>query len=54
MPDVERVSDFLTTLNNSRPSTDFTMELEENSRLPFLGIEIISGKNGLQLDTKVY
>ena len=52
MPEVETASEFLTTLNNSLPSTDFTMELEENGRLPFLGLKII--KNGLRLDTKVY
>ena len=42
MPDFEPASEFLTTLNNSHPSIDFTMELEENgtARLPFLGIRI--------------
>ena len=29
------------TLNNSHPSINFTMELEENGRLPFLGMDII-------------
>ena len=52
MPDVETASDFLTTLNNTRRSIDFTMELEVNSRLPFLGMDII--RNGCLLDTKVY
>ena len=52
MPDFETASEFLTTLNNSHPSIDFTMELEENGRLPFLGLDII--RNGCQLDTKVY
>ena len=52
MTDVETASEFLTTLNNSRPSIDFTMELEENSGLPFLGMKVM--KNGCWLDTKVY
>ena len=41
MPDVETASDFLTTLDNTHPSFDFTMELEVNGRLPFLGMDII-------------
>ena len=52
MPDFETASEFLTTLNNSHPSINFTMELEENGRLPFLGMDII--RNGCRLDTKVY
>ena len=52
MPDVETASEFLTTLNNTHPSIDFTMELEVNGRLPFLGMDII--RNGCRLDTKVY
>ena len=52
MPDVPTASDFLSTLNNIHPSIDFTMELEENGMLPFLGMEII--RNGRRLDTKVY
>ncbi|XP_068714217.1 uncharacterized protein [Montipora foliosa] len=52
MPDVEAAIDFLTTLNNSHPSIDFTMELEENGRLPFLGMNVI--RNGCYLNTTVY
>ena len=52
MPDVETASEFLTTLNNTHPSIDFTMELEVNGRLRFLGMDII--RNGCRLDTKVY
>jgi len=44
MPDVETASDFLTTLSNTHPLIDFTMELEVNSRLLFLGMDII--RNG--------
>ena len=52
MPDFETASEFLTALNNGHPSIDFTMELQENGRLPFLGMNII--RNGSRLDTKVY
>ncbi|XP_068675512.1 uncharacterized protein [Montipora foliosa] len=52
MSDVETTSELLTTMNNSHLSIDFTMELEENGRLPFLGMEVM--KNGCQLDTKLY
>ena len=52
MTDVETASEFLTTLNNSHPSFDFTMELKENGRLPFLGGELM--KNGCTLNKKVY
>ena len=52
MPDFETASEFLTTLNNSHLSIHFTMELEENGRLPFLGMDIIT--NGCRLDTKVH
>ena len=52
MPDVEAAIEFLTTLNNSHPSIDFTMELEENGRLPFLGMNVI--RNGCYLNTTVY
>ena len=51
MPDPEAASDFLETLNKSHPSIDFTMELEENGRLPFLGMDVI--RNGCCLDTTV-
>ena len=51
IPDFETASEFLTTLNNSQPSSDLTMELEENGRLPFLRMDII--RNGCRLDTKV-
>ena len=52
MPNVKTASEFVTTLNNSHHSNDFTLELEENCRLPFLGMEII--RNGYHLETKVY
>ena len=49
MPDPEAASEFLETLNKSHPSIDFTMELEENGSLPFLGMDVI--RNGFHLDT---
>ena len=52
MPDVSSASEFLLTLNEIHPSLSFTMELEENSKLPFLGMVII--RNGPRLETKVY
>ena len=52
MPNEETASEFLMTLNNCHPSINFTMELEENGRLPFIGMDII--RNGCRLDTKVY
>jgi len=49
---VKTASELLTTLNNTHPSIDFTIELEENCKLSFLGMEII--RNGYHLDTKVH
>ena len=40
----EAAIDFLMTLNNSHPSIDFTMELEENGRLPFLGMNVVTNE----------
>ena len=40
------------TLNKIHTPLSFTMEFEDNSKLPFLGMMII--RNGPQLDTKVY
>ena len=47
MKDVETTLEFLTTLKNSHQSIDFLTELEENGRLPFLGMEVM--KNGCSL-----
>ena len=38
MPDVSSASEFLLTLNEIHSSLSFTMELEDNGKLPFLGI----------------
>ena len=37
MPNVETAEAFLSTLNDSHPSINFTMELAANGKLPFLG-----------------
>ena len=52
MPDPEAASEFLTTLNESHPSIDFTMALEENGWLPFLRMNVI--RSGCCLDTTIY
>ena len=52
MPDVSSTSEFLLTLNEIHHSLSFTMELEDNSKLPFLSMVII--RNGPRLETKVY
>ncbi|XP_068685125.1 uncharacterized protein [Montipora foliosa] len=52
MPDVQAASTFLSTLNEIHPSISFTMELEKNGKIPFLGMEII--RNTTRLDRKVY
>ena len=48
MSDPEAASEFLETLNNSHRSIDFTMDLKENGRLPFLGMDVI--RNGCHLE----
>ena len=52
MTDVSSASVFLRTRNEIHPSLSFTMELENNDRLPFLGMMII--RNSPRPDTKVY
>ena len=52
MPNVETDEAFLSTLNDSHLSIKFNMELAENGKLPFLGVEIV--KHMSHLETKVY
>ena len=52
MPCVSFPSEFLLTLNEIHPSLGFTMQLEDNGKLPFLGMVIT--RNGARLDTKAY
>ena len=41
MPDTTAASDFLSALNEIHPSVCFTMEAEDNNKIPFLRMEII-------------
>ena len=52
VPDPEAASKFPETLNKCHSSVDFTMDLEENGRIPFLGMDVI--RNGCRLETTVY
>ncbi|XP_068735295.1 uncharacterized protein [Montipora capricornis] len=52
MPNVETAEAFLSTQNDGHPSINFTMELAENDKLTFLGVEIV--KHMSRLQTKVY
>ena len=50
--DLTSADAFLSTLNSCHPSISFTMEVEVDGKLPFLGMEAVS--NGRHLETKVY
>ena len=39
MPDIASAEIFLDTLNHCHPSAKFTMEVERNASLPFIGVE---------------
>ena len=52
MPDIPTAADFLDTLNHAHSAVIFTMEIEKDGILPFLGIQILN--RGSQLETKVY
>ena len=56
MPDLVTATTFLHTLNSAHPSVKFTMEgpmeVEKNSKLPFLGTELLN--EAPQIETKVY
>ena len=52
MPDVSSASVFLSTPSEIHPSLSFRMELENNDKLPFLGMMII--RNSPLPDTKVW
>ena len=52
MPDLTAASEFLTTLNESHPSINITMELEENGKLPFLGMNVINVINVIKSKNK--
>ena len=52
MRDISSASEVLSKLNEIHPSLSFTMELEDNGKLPFIGMVII--RKGPRLDTKIY
>ena len=52
MPNVEAAKAFLSAIDDSHPSVNFTIELTENSKLPFQRLEIVKQMSGIE--TKVY
>ena len=52
MPDEETAAQFLSALNQVHPNLSFTMELERNGSIPFLGTVIKRSNN--RLTTEVY
>ena len=48
----DELQDFLKHLNTIRPSIQFTMEMEEDGKLPFLDVLVTRGAD--RLTTKVY
>ena len=49
----EKLMEFLTHINSRRPSISFTMETEEDKRLPFLDTEVVRNEDGT-IRTVVY
>ena len=52
MPNITTATDFLNTLNHTHPSVSFTMEIEKDGMLPFLGTQLLN--RAPQIETKVY
>ncbi|XP_020904502.1 uncharacterized protein LOC110242811 [Exaiptasia diaphana] len=52
MPGINAASAFLNVLNEIHPSISFTMEIEKDGMLPFIGIQLIN--NSRSIDTKVF
>ena len=52
MPDIASAGFFLHTLNHRHPSVKFTMEVERNASLPFIGVELLNVES--RIETKVY
>ena len=56
---MKSAEEFLSTLNNWHPSIQFTMKIEVEGKLPFLGAELIRkylqgvAKNGVQLQSSI-
>ena len=52
VPNIVSANEFLETLNHCHPSVKFTMEIENNGMLPFLGTQLLN--ESTQIQTKVY
>ena len=52
MPDMITAGQFLDTLNSAHPSVKFTMEIEREGSLPFLGTELLN--RAPKIESKVY
>ena len=52
VPNIASANKFLETLNHCHPSVKFTMEIENNGMLPFLGTQLLN--KSTQIQTKVY
>ena len=52
MPDKLSADNFLVALNNCHSSLKFTMEIENDGMLPFLGIQLLN--KSTQIQTKTY
>ena len=50
--DISTATTFLATLNEAHPAISFTMEVANNNKLPFIGMELT--KTGKRLETCVY
>ena len=54
MPDLSTARHFLNTLNHAHPAIRFTMELENDGMLPFLGIQLLNLDLAPRIETKVF
>ncbi|XP_068696375.1 uncharacterized protein [Montipora foliosa] len=52
VPNIASANKFLETLNHCHPSVKFTMEIENNGMLPFLGTQLLN--KSTQIQTEVY
>ena len=52
MPDLAAATQFLYTLNHAHSAVSFTMEVEKNGMLPFLGVQLLN--RAPCVETKVY
>ena len=52
IPDIASAKMFLDILNHCHPSAKFTMEVERNASLPFIGVELLN--LAPRIKTKVY